>query len=126
MLVDEVETVLHMLTSIRNRNIQLSIDDFGTGYSSLSYLPRFPINTLKIDRAFVEQMMVDAENFEIVRAIVTLAHSIGIDVVAEGIETPEQVTQLESLGCEFGQGYWFSKPLDAAAVERAIATTVKA
>lgn len=122
MLVDDVETVLQTLTNIRNRNIQLSIDDFGTGYSSLSYLPRFPINTLKIDHAFVEQMMVDAENFEIVRAIITLAHSIGIDVVAEGIETLEQVTQLESLGCEFGQGYWFSKPLDAAAVERAIAT----
>ncbi|NEQ25725.1 MAG: EAL domain-containing protein, partial [Microcoleus sp. SIO2G3] len=121
MLLDDVETVLQMLIRIREKSIQLSIDDFGTGYSSLSYLPRFPIDTLKIDRTFINRMTVDAENFEIVRAIVTLAHSIGLDVVAEGIETPEQVAQLRSLGCKFGQGYWFSKPLDASEIERAIA-----
>jgi diguanylate cyclase (GGDEF)-like protein len=113
MLVDNIESVLQTLSSIRARKIQLSIDDFGTGYSSLSYLPRFPINTLKIDRSFISQMAVDAENLEIVRAICTLAHSIGIDVVAEGIETAQQLEILQTLFCEFGQGYLFSKPLDS-------------
>lgn len=113
MLVDNIASVLQTLSSIRARGIQLSIDDFGTGYSSLSYLPRFPINTLKIDRSFVSQMPIDAENLEIVRAIATLAHSIGIDVVAEGIETAQQLEILQTLCCEFGQGYLFSKPLDS-------------
>jgi diguanylate cyclase (GGDEF)-like protein len=120
MLLDNIESVLQTLASIRSRNIQLSIDDFGTGYSSLSYLPRFPINTLKIDRSFVNQMTVDAENLEIVRAIATLAHSIGIDVVAEGIETTQQLELLQTLGCEFGQGYLFAKPLDPQAAEQFI------
>jgi diguanylate cyclase (GGDEF)-like protein len=113
MLVDNIESVLQTLASIRARDIQISIDDFGTGYSSLSYLPRFPINTLKIDRSFVNQMTLDAENLEIVRAIATLAHSIGIDVVAEGIETTQQLELLQTLGCGFGQGYLFAKPLDS-------------
>lgn len=113
MLVDNIESVLQTLSSIRARGIELSIDDFGTGYSSLSYLPRFPINTLKIDRSFVSQMTFDAENLEIVRAIASLAHSIGIDVVAEGIETVEQLEILQTLGCEYGQGYLISKPLDS-------------
>ncbi|MFB2772810.1 EAL domain-containing protein [Pelatocladus sp. BLCC-F211] len=122
MLVDDVEMVLQTLNCIRARNIQLSIDDFGTGYSSLSYLPRFPINTLKIDRSFVSRMTIDAENLEIVRAIATLAHSIGIDAIAEGVETPQQFAQLKTLDCEFAQGYLFSAPLDCASAERMIAT----
>ncbi|WP_404783402.1 putative bifunctional diguanylate cyclase/phosphodiesterase [Altericista sp. CCNU0014] len=120
MLLDNIESVLQTLASIKSRNIQLSIDDFGTGYSSLSYLPRFPINTLKIDRSFVDRMTVDAENLEIVRAIATLAHSIGIDVVAEGIETVQQLELLQTLHCEFGQGYLFSKPLDPHIAEQYI------
>jgi diguanylate cyclase (GGDEF)-like protein len=123
MLVDNIESVLQTLASVRSREIQLSIDDFGTGYSSLSYLPRFPINTLKIDRTFINQMTMDAENFEIVRAITTLAHSIGIDVVAEGIETPQQLELLQTLDCEFGQGYLFSKPLAPHAAEQFIENT---
>jgi diguanylate cyclase (GGDEF)-like protein len=120
MLVDDVELTIQTLNNIRTRNIQLSIDDFGTGYSSLSYLPRFPINTLKIDRSFVSRMTSDAENLEIVRAIVTLAQSIDMDTIAEGIETPEQLEQLRMLGCGFGQGYWFSRPLDSQAATQKI------
>ncbi len=98
-------------------NIQLSIDDFGTGYSSLSYLRRLPVNNLKIDRSFVSLMKYDNENFEIVKAITTLAHALGMDVTAEGVETVEQFAELKALGCEFGQGYFFSKPLNCASVE---------
>lgn len=122
MLVDDIERVLQTLNSLRARNIQLSIDDFGTGYSSLSYLPRFPINTLKIDRSFVSRMISDAENLEIVRAISTLAKSIGIEVIAEGIETSQQLAQLKVLDCGFGQGYWFSKPLDSLSTQQLIST----
>jgi diguanylate cyclase (GGDEF)-like protein len=121
MLVDDIERVLQTLHEIRSRNIQLSIDDFGTGYSSLSYLPRFPINTLKIDRSFTSRMVDDAENLEIVRAIVSLARSIGLEIVAEGIETPQQITQLQTLGCGYGQGYWLSKPLDSQSATKLIA-----
>jgi EAL domain-containing protein (putative c-di-GMP-specific phosphodiesterase class I) len=120
MLVDDVETVIQTLTNIRAREIQLSIDDFGTGYSSLSYLPRFPINTIKIDRSFVSRMTSDTESLEIVRAITMLARSIDIEVIAEGIETLEQLLQLKTIGCEFGQGYWFSKPLDRLSIQQMI------
>jgi diguanylate cyclase (GGDEF)-like protein len=118
MLVDDVEMVIQTLTNIRARQIQLSIDDFGTGYSSLSYLPRFPINTLKIDRSFVNRMTSDAESLEIVRAITMLGQSIGIEVIAEGIETQQQLLELQTIGCEFGQGYWFSKAVDRISAEQ--------
>jgi diguanylate cyclase (GGDEF)-like protein len=121
MLIEHVEAILQTLNEIRARNIQLSIDDFGIGYSSLNYLLRFPINTLKIDRTFVDRMTVDTENFEIVRAIATLAHSIKMDVIAEGIETLQQVAQLKGLGCEFGQGYLFAKPLSVQSAEQLLA-----
>jgi diguanylate cyclase (GGDEF)-like protein/PAS domain S-box-containing protein len=102
-----------MLASLRDVGVQLSIDDFGTGYSSLSYLPRLPIDTLKIDRAFISQMDGDGENAEIARTIVTLARNLNMNVVAEGIETTEQLTQLTALQCQYGQGWLFSPPLDA-------------
>ena len=114
MLMEDVQETVNTLLQIKAMNIQLSIDDFGTGYSSLSYLHSFPINTLKIDRSFVSQMNSDREKFEIVRTITALAHTLGIDVIAEGVETSEQFAQLQALGCEFGQGYFFSKPLNCA------------
>lgn len=83
----------------------------------MSYLHRFPVTTLKIDRSFVGNMSTDAENFEIVRTVITLAHTLSMEVVAEGVETVEQSMQLKSLGCELGQGYLFSKPLDRKAAE---------
>lgn len=112
-LMDNSVDAAGMLVQLRNRNIRLSIDDFGTGYSSLSLLAKLPLNTLKIDRSFVSQMGKYGENVEIVWTIVTLAHNLGMDVVAEGIETSQQLALLKNLQCEFGQGYFFSKPLDS-------------
>lgn len=113
-VMENAESASKVLFQLRELGMQLSVDDFGTGYSSLSYLHRFPINTLKVDKSFVTNMGVNGENCEIVRAIVTLAHSLGLDVVAEGIETKQQLTLLKNLGCEYGQGYLFSKPVDVA------------
>ncbi|MET0626041.1 MAG: EAL domain-containing protein [Pyrinomonadaceae bacterium] len=113
MVMENIDTAIDMLMQLRNLGVGLSIDDFGTGYSSLSYLHRFPIDTLKIDRSFVTQMTDNAENAEIVRTIVTLARSLDMNVIAEGVETSEQLRQLGSLGCDYGQGYLFSRPVGA-------------
>jgi diguanylate cyclase (GGDEF)-like protein/PAS domain S-box-containing protein len=114
MVMENIDTAIGMLTQLRALGVELAIDDFGTGYSSLSYLHRFPINTLKIDRSFVSRMLDNNENEEIVRTIVTLARSLEMNVVAEGVETTGQLEQLRSLECDFGQGYLFAKPLPTA------------
>lgn len=101
-----------MLEQLKALGVQLSIDDFGTGYSSLARLHQLPIDTLKIDRSFVSKMGDDSESLEIVRTIITLAHSLEMDVIAEGVETPEESEQLRLLHCEYAQGYYFSKPVD--------------
>ncbi|MDJ0797594.1 MAG: EAL domain-containing protein [Calothrix sp. MO_167.B12] len=111
--MQDVETAISILQKLKSLNLQLSIDDFGTGYSSLSYLNRFPINTLKVDRSFVSKMGDTKEDAAIVRTIIMLSHILNLDVVAEGIETVAQQVQLQQLGCEYGQGYLFSKPLDS-------------
>lgn len=112
MLMDQGEKTIELLTQIKQQQVQLSIDDFGTGYSSLSYLHRFPVDTLKIDRSFVNQITTEGNNCEIVKTIVTLAHSLGMKAIAEGVETAHQVTHLTNLGCEAAQGYYFAKPLN--------------
>jgi EAL domain-containing protein (putative c-di-GMP-specific phosphodiesterase class I) len=122
-VMENVEDATDILTRLRDLGLQISMDDFGTGYSSLSHLRRFPIDTLKIDRSFVTQMAEDEENAEIVRTIIGLAQNLGMDVVAEGVETPEQIETLKSLGCEYGQGYFFSKPLDFQRAEQFICDT---
>ena len=124
-VMQDAESGVAMLRQLRDLGIQLSIDDFGTGYSSLSYLHRFPVNTLKIDRSFVSRMEANGENTEIVRAILGLANSLDLDVVAEGIETREQLELLRRFGCDFGQGYFFSKPLDKEAATRLLTNPVK-
>ena len=116
-LVDSEQNTQNTLAAIKRRNIKLSIDDFGTGYSSLSYLRRLPIDNLKIDRSFVENINSDVESFEIVKTIITLAHTLGMDAISEGVETIEQANQLKTLGCEYAQGYLFAKPLPANAIE---------
>jgi diguanylate cyclase (GGDEF)-like protein/PAS domain S-box-containing protein len=117
---DNIEAAVKLLTQLRNLGVQLSIDDFGTGYSSLSYLQRFPIDTLKIDRSFVTQMMENEENLAIVRTIVALAQNLGMDVVAEGVETEEQLRLLRKLECENGQGFLFSTPLGGGQLDQFI------
>ncbi|MBD1880647.1 EAL domain-containing protein [Coleofasciculus sp. FACHB-T130] len=119
-LLENAEAAAILLWQLRDRNIQLSIDDFGTGYSSLNYLHRFPLNTLKIDRSFVNRMGAGGKDAEIVKAIVALAHNLGMSVTAEGIETAQQLAQLKALQCERGQGYFFSKPLDNGAAGQLI------
>ncbi|HEX8473670.1 MAG TPA: EAL domain-containing protein [Pyrinomonadaceae bacterium] len=122
-VMENIETATGMLKQLRALGVQLSIDDFGTGYSSLSYLHRFPIDTLKIDRSFITQMSDNNENVEIVRTIVVLAQNLGMDVVAEGVETNEQLAILRKLGCQNGQGYFFSKPVHTDGAERIISET---
>ncbi len=108
-LINNIEEVTIALEHFKSKNIQISIDDFGTGCSSLSYLHQMPINTLKIDKSFVQDMRGGTEGqLQINAAIVTLAHALGMTVVAEGVETQTQIKTLQSLGCEFGQGYIFS------------------
>jgi EAL domain-containing protein (putative c-di-GMP-specific phosphodiesterase class I) len=94
----------------------LAIDDFGTGYSSLSYLHGFPIDVLKIDRSFISRLRSERQDVAIVQAVIALARGLQMEVTAEGIETNEQLTQLEQLGCDNGQGYYFGRPMAAESV----------
>ena len=110
-VMENAERVISMLRELKKLGVQLSIDDFGTGYSSLSYLHRFPIDTLKVDRSFVGEMETGSENGEIVRTIISLAKTLRMNVVAEGIESIHQLHQLQILGCEYGQGFLFSRPV---------------
>lgn len=111
-----------VLSQLNALGVRVSIDDFGTGYSSLSRLHRFPVDSLKIDRTFISGMESDHESREIVRVIILLAHNLGLKVVAEGIENHEQMNMLTNLGCEYGQGYLFSPPVDSERIEQLLAT----
>lgn len=116
-IMENSEAAKTMLEQLKAMGVQLLIDDFGTGYSSLSYLHRFPIDTVKIDQSFISHMSTDSESAEIVRAIISLAHNLGMNVIAEGIELAEQLRQLRLLGAEYGQGFFFAQPLDREEVE---------
>ena len=117
-VMDNAKAIVALMGDLRALGLELAIDDFGTGYSSLSYLQRFPIHTLKIDRSFISPHGdEDRENAEIVRTIILLARNMGKDVVAEGVETEEQLARLRALECDYGQGYIFSRPQDAGATE---------
>ena len=108
---DEINNIILLLTELRSIGIKIAIDDFGTGYSSLSYLKRFPVNSLKIDRSFVKDIPIDNDDAAITRAIIALAHSLRLYVIAEGVETLEQLEFLQNQQCEIIQGYYFSTPL---------------
>jgi diguanylate cyclase (GGDEF)-like protein len=112
-VMENAELATTMLKQLSDLNVHLCIDDFGTGYSSLSYLHRFPVDTLKIDRSFVNRIEEKDENVEIVRTIATLARNLGMEVVAEGVESEDQLACLKALKCEYAQGYLFSRPLPA-------------
>ncbi|MBD1915522.1 MULTISPECIES: EAL domain-containing protein [Cyanophyceae] len=113
MVMGDVETAIDLMLGLKALGCKLGMDDFGTGYSSLSYLRRFPIDTLKVDQSFIRNMGDSREDHEIVRTIIGLGHTLGMDLIAEGIETQEQGLALRSLGCEFGQGYYWAKPMPA-------------
>ena len=120
-LMDDFDSAAALLFKLRALGVRLSIDDFGTGYSSLTYLHRFPIDTLKIDRSFIAGL--DKDHLEIVRTILNLADNLDMDVVAEGVETQEQMSLLRDLSCQSGQGYFFSKPMTAEEAERVLEKT---
>jgi diguanylate cyclase (GGDEF)-like protein/PAS domain S-box-containing protein len=120
-IMENDEATINILSQLRDLSIQLYIDDFGAGYSSLSYLHYFPINALKVDRSFISRMGMSHENLEIVRTIIILAHNLGMDVIAEGVEIREQLEHLRGLKCEYGQGYFFSKPINSEAAGMLIA-----
>jgi diguanylate cyclase (GGDEF)-like protein/PAS domain S-box-containing protein len=120
-LIDNKEVAIATLEEIRAMGIPVYMDDFGTGYSSMSYLHRFPIDTLKIDRTFISGLNCEESSATIVHTILMLAHSLGLKVVAEGIETREQCRVLQALGCNYGQGYFFARPLSALQVEKLLA-----
>jgi diguanylate cyclase (GGDEF)-like protein len=121
-LMEHAEAATAVLRRLCAMGIKLLIDDFGTGYSSLSYLHRFPIDTLKIDASFVRRMDADRKDAEIVRTIVALAHTLDMDIIAEGVETAAQLSRLQELGVEYGQGYYFAKPLPADRAEDLISS----
>ena len=125
-LMENSEKAAEIMERLRETGIEISLDDFGTGYSSLSYLHRLPVDYLKIDRSFVSRMIGSKENSEIVYTIIKLAQNLKMKVIAEGIETVEQLEHLKSLHCEYGQGYYFSKPVEPAAAANFIAQNLNA
>jgi diguanylate cyclase (GGDEF)-like protein len=120
-LSEDPQRVANLLERLCSTGLGFSLDDFGTGYSSLGYLSRFPVQTLKVDKSFVDELGEDEKKTRITAAIVNLAHTLGMDVVAEGIETEIQRERLLALGCEYGQGYLFSKPLPGDKAEEYLA-----
>ncbi|BEV13220.1 EAL domain-containing protein [Herbaspirillum sp. DW155] len=109
MMIDSIDEVIEKMNDLKSRDVSISLDDFGTGYSSLSYLGRFPIDQLKIDQSFVRQMPKDAATASIVRSIIMLGQSLGLSIIAEGVETMEQRDQLHALGCTLYQGFWYGR-----------------
>jgi EAL domain-containing protein (putative c-di-GMP-specific phosphodiesterase class I) len=117
-LLENSEQVHNVLERLRGLGVEVALDDFGTGYSSLRYLQHFMPNTLKVDRSFVSGLTSASRNVEIVRAVIEVARTLGMRVIAEGIESTPQLDVLRSLGCEFGQGFLFSKALSASEAVR--------
>jgi len=120
MLMSDAEEAVRMLNTLRRYGVRLSIDDFGTGYSSLAYLKRFPLDALKIDRAFIRDVTTDPDDASIALAIISLAHSLKLKVIAEGVETEAQLEFLKAHGCDEVQGYYFARPLGIADCTRAL------
>lgn len=118
--LDGNEHTLATIDQLQSLGIHLSLDDFGTGYSSLSYLKKFPFDTLKIDRSFVNELSEAADSVAIIRAVVGMGKSLGMTIVVEGVETEEQLAILKAEGCDLGQGYLFSRPISAGAIRTII------
>ncbi len=122
MLMHNADTAICTLSALKKMGVTISLDDFGTGYSSLAYLKRFPLDAVKVDRSFVQDIAADSDDASITRAVITMAHHLKLKVVAEGVETPEQLALLISHQCDVIQGYFFSRPLPAAGMTELLAT----
>jgi EAL domain-containing protein (putative c-di-GMP-specific phosphodiesterase class I) len=123
-LMHQSETMLERLRALKELGIRLAIDDFGTGYSSLGYLQRFPIDILKIDKTFVDDVGRGGNEPALARAVIALGDTLRLQTIAEGIEQKHQLNGLQELGCEMGQGFYFAKPITAAAIEAMFGGTV--
>jgi EAL domain-containing protein (putative c-di-GMP-specific phosphodiesterase class I) len=115
-VMKNVELIIAMLHQIRRMGVGVSLDDFGTGYSSLSYLKRFPIDSVKIDRSFVRDIATDPSDAAIVTTVIVMARNLNLKVIAEGVETPEQLEFLQKRGCDEYQGYLISRPVEPAVI----------
>jgi EAL domain-containing protein (putative c-di-GMP-specific phosphodiesterase class I) len=122
LLVDDFGSIVDKMNALRQLGIGFSLDDFGTGYSSLSYLKRLPLQELKIDSSFVRDVLLDTNDATIVRAVVAMGHELGLEVVAEGVETQPQLDFLMACGCRFYQGFFFARPMPENEFERYLAT----
>jgi len=118
LLIEDDKKVVEQLSKLTQLGVSISIDDFGTGYSSLSYLKRFPVNKLKVDRSFIQSINSQEQDARLINAIVSMAHSLNLEVIAEGVETDIQLSHVKELGCEFAQGFLFSKPIQAKDFEQ--------
>lgn len=117
-MIDSVDEALSIINEIKEMGIQIAIDDFGTGYSSLSYLNKFPANLLKVDKSFIDKMNTSDSSRQYVAAIISIGHIMGFDVISEGVEEPDQLETLRTIGCDFIQGYIWGKPLSAEDAEK--------
>ena len=124
-MLDDESRPLSRLRDLRALGVTIAVDDFGTGYSSLSYLRQFPVNTLKIDRSFIQGLAPGSNDIAIAKTIIALGYALGLKVVAEGVETEEQFAILQDLGCDLAQGYLFSAPVPPSALEEMHRRTVK-
>jgi EAL domain-containing protein (putative c-di-GMP-specific phosphodiesterase class I) len=123
-LMQSTEAAMSILRELKTLGVRIAIDDFGTGYSSLSYLRRFPVDAVKIDRSFIADITTDPEDAAIARAVIAMAHTLKLEVVAEGVETAEQLALLRDWQCDTAQGYYFSYPLTGEALTRLLARAV--
>ena len=125
-LMDDVVSAWSGLRRLKSLGVRLAIDDFGTGHSSLNYLKNFALDVLKVDQSFVRGMSENREDAAIVRAVVSLAQALGLEAVAEGVETPEQLARLRELGCEYAQGYYFARPEPSEVITEFLSRTSRA
>jgi EAL domain-containing protein (putative c-di-GMP-specific phosphodiesterase class I) len=117
MIMENVDAAVETMTQLRDMGIHLHIDDFGTGHSSLSYLHRFPVNALKIDRSFIKKLAADGSNKEIILSIISLAKSMNVDVIAEGVEMEHQLSKIKEMHCGYGQGFFFARPMSSEDID---------
>ena len=123
--MESLDSSIDILKQLMNMGIRIALDDFGTGYSSLSYLRKIPINTLKIDKSFIDNITSNQKEESIIYNIIEMAHSLKLKVVAEGVETSEQFIVLKNKKCDYIQGYYFSKPLPTDEMEKLLKESVK-